>query len=116
MMNIGTCCPTEAVLREEEETPTALQCLDTMMQCWISWGGYPTEIVADRGLNDRGIFAREFSASGAYCSKTSLEVLYQLGVTERHDDIRKHVASKEVEAKRAIELEEMARMTAGANL
>eukprot|EP00973_Karenia_brevis_P018201 2499847-Karenia_brevis.AAC.1 len=71
-----------------------------MMQYWISWGGYPTEIVADRGLNDRGIFANEFSAAGAYCSNMSLEASYQLGVTEKHDDIWKHVASKVVEAKR----------------
>eukprot|EP00973_Karenia_brevis_P056239 7821265-Karenia_brevis.AAC.1 len=69
-----------------------------MMQCWISWGEYPTEIVADRGMNIRGVFAKEFSAAGVYCSKTSPKA-YQLGVTERHDYIRKHVASKVVEAK-----------------
>eukprot|EP00973_Karenia_brevis_P008508 1150277-Karenia_brevis.AAC.1 len=70
-----------------------------MMQYWISWGGYPKEIVADRGLNNRGIFAKELSAAGVYCSNIGLEAPYQLGITERHGDIWKQVASKVVEAK-----------------
>eukprot|EP00973_Karenia_brevis_P096030 12430305-Karenia_brevis.AAC.1 len=68
MVDTGTRYQIEAVLREGRGTPTSLRCLDTMMQTWISWGAYPKEIVADRGLNNRGIFATELSAGGVYCS------------------------------------------------
>eukprot|EP00973_Karenia_brevis_P085376 11847813-Karenia_brevis.AAC.1 len=64
IVDTGTRYPIEVVLREGKGTPTSLQRLDAMMQYWISWGGYPKEIVADRGLNNRGIFAKELSAAG----------------------------------------------------
>eukprot|EP00973_Karenia_brevis_P021213 2914662-Karenia_brevis.AAC.1 len=64
IVDTGTRYQIEVVFREGKGTPTSLQCLGAMMQFWISWGGYPKEIVADCGLNNRGIFAKELSAAG----------------------------------------------------
>ena len=48
MVCIGTGFQIEALSREGHGTPTSLQCLDTVMQYWISWAGYPKELTADR--------------------------------------------------------------------
>ena len=99
MVCIGTGFQIEALLREGHGTPTSLQCLDTVMQYWVSWVGYPKELTADRGLNNRGIFCKELSAAGVYCGSTGLEAPYQLGKVERHGDIWKKIAAKVIETK-----------------
>ena len=97
MVDIGTSYQIEAVLRVGHGTPSSLQCLDTFMQNWVSWAGYPDELVSDRGLNNRGIFVKELSAAGVYCGSIGLEAPYQLGKVERHGDIWKKIAGKVIE-------------------
>ena len=56
-------------------------------------------MVTDRGLNNRGVFAKELSAAGVYCASIGLEAPYQLGKVERHGDIWKTIAAKVIENK-----------------
>ena len=35
----------ETLLRAGHGTPSSLQCLDAFMQYWVSWAGYPDELV-----------------------------------------------------------------------
>ena len=64
------------------------------MTHWVSWAGLPKQIVADRGLNNRGVFLKEMSAAGVNCGIIGLEAPNQLGKTERHGGMWKDVAEK----------------------
>ena len=97
MLCMGSGCQIEVVLREGKGTPTSSQCLDTFMQHWVSWAGYPSEVTCDRGLNNRGIFAKELAAAGVYVGNIGLEAPYQLGKVERHGDMWKKVAGRTVQ-------------------
>ena len=60
----GTGFQLEVLLRVGKGTPQSSLCLDVFMNHWVSWAGYRKELVTDRGLNNRGIFAKELSAGG----------------------------------------------------
>ena len=66
------------------------------MTHWVQWAGYPKYIVADRGLHNRRIFAKELSAAGVYCGNIGLEAPYQLGKVERHVDTWKKLMGRVV--------------------
>eukprot|EP00973_Karenia_brevis_P041771 5781933-Karenia_brevis.AAC.1 len=76
MVDRGTRFQIESVLREGKGAPNSPQGLDILMQYWVSWAGYPKEIVAGRGLNNRCISSKELSAAGVYCSSIGLEAPY----------------------------------------
>ena len=76
LVDIGTGFQQEVYLRMGHGTPTSLQCLDSVMMKWVSWAGYPSNLVTDRGLNNRGVFVKEMSAAGVNCSNIGLEAPY----------------------------------------
>ena len=94
---LGVGFQVEVVFREGHGTPTSSQCLDAIMQHWVSWAGYPKVLVCDRGLNNRGVLAKEMSVAGVYVNMIGLEAPYQIGKVERKGDIWKKVASKVIE-------------------
>ena len=110
LVDIGTAFQIEVVLRLGHGTPSSLQCLDAFMQYWVSWAGYPDELVSDRGLNNRGIFVKELSAAGVYCGSIGLKAPYQLAKVERHGDIWKKIASKVIETKNLTGMKSMMRL------
>ena len=87
MVDLGATYQIQAVLRECHGTPTSLQCLDAFMSYWVCWAGYPRQVVADRGLHNRGVFSRELAAAGVYTANIGSEAPYQLGKVERHGDV-----------------------------
>ena len=91
MSCMGTGFQTVVYLCVGKGTPKSSDCLDVVMTHWVQWAGYPKYIVADRGLHNRGIFAKELSAAGVYCGNIGLEAPYQLGKVERHGDIWKKI-------------------------
>ena len=111
----GTGFQIQAILREGHGTPRSVECLDAVMLHWVSWAGYPKEISADRGLNNRVIFRKELSAAGVYCGSIGLEAPYQLGKTERRGGMWKDVAVKVIVSKNIVGWEAMSRMTAEIN-
>ena len=52
--------------------PTSEQCLDMFNSIWAVWAGYPKEVHADRGLHNRGQFARFLGANGIPISPIGL--------------------------------------------
>ena len=83
----GTGFQLEVLLRTGHGTPQSSLCLEVFLNHWVSWAGYPKELVSDRGLNNRGIFCEELSAAGVYCGSIGLEAPYQLGKVERRGDV-----------------------------
>ena len=80
------------------------------MQHWVSWAGYPTEVITDRGLHNRGVFARELAAAGVYCASIGLEAPYQLGKVERRGATWKTGAAKVIESRSISGIRAMAAM------
>ena len=82
------------MLRQGHGTPSSSECLDAFMFFWVSWAGYPKEIVCDRGLNNRGAFKKGLDANGVYLRNSGLEAPEQIGRGERHGGILKDNAKK----------------------
>ena len=87
MLDFGTSMQIEVVLKAGHGSPKSSHRLDLVMQRWVSWAGYPKETLADRGLNNRGVFSKELSAAGVYTGHIGLEAPYQIGKVEKlgHD-------------------------------
>ena len=83
MVDVGASMQIEVVLRAGHGSPKSAHCLDVVMQQWVSWAGYPKEISADRGLDNRGVLSKELSAAGVYTGNIGLEAPYQIGKVER---------------------------------
>lgn len=83
MVELGTSFPIEAVLRRRRGTQESAHCLDVVMQHWVSWAGYPKEISADSGLNNRGVFCKELSA--AECIAETLDWKHLLSMVRCND-------------------------------
>ena len=96
MVCMGTGFQIVVYLGVGKGNPKSSDCLDVVMTHWIQWAGYPKFITADRGLHNRGIFAKELSAAGVYCGNIGLEAPYQLGKVERHGDIWKKIMGRVV--------------------
>ena len=114
MVDLGTSFQIEAVLRKGHGTPKSAHCLDVVMR-WVSWVGYPKEILADRGLNARGIFCKEMSAAGIYCGSAGLEAPDQLGKVERLGNNWKKTAVGVIEAKEIRVLDQLRLLAAKVN-
>ena len=79
MVCMGIGFQIEVLLREGHGTPTSSECLDAIMQYWVAWAGYPKEAVSDRGMNNRGVLAKELSAAGVYPASIGLKLPTNLG-------------------------------------
>ena len=77
-------------------TPTSKLCADVFMQAWVSWAGWPRDVVSDRGLHNRGYFARMLGAHGICPRNIGLESPEQLGRVERHGGLWKQVAKRTI--------------------
>ena len=77
------------------------------MQAWVSWAGWPKHIVTDRGLHNRGLFARALGSRGISIKNIGLESPEQLGRTERHGGMWKATAKRAVHAQKVKGTDEM---------
>ena len=87
--------------------PSSKVCADAFMLHWVSWAGWPKEVVVDRGLHNRGRFARMLGAHGICPRNTGLESPEQLGRTERHGDMWKMTAKRAIVSKKIIGADHM---------
>ncbi len=81
-------------LREGAGQPKSRECAEAFMERWVSWAGWPKNLVCDRGLHNRGRFSRMLGAHGICPRNIGLESPEQLGRTERHGDIWKMNAKR----------------------
>ena len=81
-------------LKKGHGTPSSKLCAEKFMTHWVSWAGWPTEVKVDRGLHNRGYFARMLGAHGICPRHAALESPEQIGKTERAGDIWKMNAKR----------------------
>ena len=74
--------------------PSSSECLKAFQQAWTNWAGWPKKVVTDRGLHNRGVFARTLGTMGTEIRNTALESPEQLGRTERHGGMWKATAKR----------------------
>ena len=78
--------------------PSSRLSAQAFMQAWVSWAGWPKHIVTDRGLHNRGLFAKALGSRGISIKNIGLESPEQLGRTERHGGMWKATAKRAVHA------------------
>ena len=61
---LGTDFQIVTFLGEGPGNPSSKTCSDAFMQSWVSWAGWPKHVRVDRGLHNRGHFARMLGAHG----------------------------------------------------
>ena len=83
-------------------TPSSRLCGEIFMQSWVSWGGWPREVVSDRGLHNRGYFSRMLGAHGICPRNIGLESPEQLGKVERRGGTWKKVAKRVIHAQKLV--------------
>ena len=87
-------------LLEGEGTPKSSHCAKAFMSAWVSWAGWPKNVVVDRGLHNRGAFAKLLAAHGICIRHIALESPEQLGRVERHGGMWKAVAKRVIRSQR----------------
>ena len=58
--------------------------MDALIKRWFSWAGYPTSIVCDRGLQNRGVLSQFMDEHNIQVYHTPLESPEGIGRVERH--------------------------------
>ena len=84
MVDMGTCCQLCDVIRAGTGQASAARCLKVLRKRWLSWAGYPTQVVCDRGLHNRGIFQEHLTAPGVSVHHAPLETPEAIGRVEGH--------------------------------
>ena len=87
-------------LREGKGTPKSQECLDAFMLGWISWAGWPEQVITDRGLHNRGVFAKTLGANGIAIRNTGVEAPEQLAAVERHGGLWKDLAKRTITSRK----------------
>ena len=75
-------------------SPSSKLCGHTFMMQWVSWAGWPKNVVIDRGTHNRGYFSRMLGAHGICPKNIALESPEQLGKVERKGQMWKMVAKR----------------------
>ena len=68
------------------------KCLSKFQSSWTTWAGWPAFTTTDRGLHNRGVFARSMLLNSTFQRSSGLESPEHLGRGERHGGILKKVA------------------------
>ena len=75
MVDMGTCFQLCEVIRAGTGQASAAQCLEVLHKRWLSWAGYLTQVVCDRGLHNHGIFQEYLTAHGVSVHHAPLGIL-----------------------------------------
>ena len=62
IVDVGTRYHQAEIVRHDGGQPTSMKCLQAFLNSWVKWAGLPTTVTTDRGLHNRGIFARYLAA------------------------------------------------------
>ncbi len=94
IVDTGTSFHQAAVVSVGGGQPSSHTCWKKFQKVWAQWAGFPVMITTDRGLHNRGSFARGMTANGVYMRQAALESPWQLGKGERHGGILKILMKK----------------------
>ena len=78
--------------------PSSRTCFEAFRARWVSAFGWPETVTCDRGLHNRGYFAKALAAGGVHLRNVGLESPHQLGRAERHGGTLKLMIEKVVTA------------------
>ena len=67
ILDLGTTFQQVVLLRQGHGSPSSRECLDSFVSLWVSWAGWPQTLSCDRGVHNRGVFARTLAQHGS-CS------------------------------------------------
>ena len=91
---LGTTFQQAILVREGGGQLPSSQCYELFETHWAQWAGYPKEVISDRGLHNRGSFAKSLSARGIQVINVGVEAPEQIGRVERHGGILKSMVLK----------------------
>ena len=69
--------------------PTSIRCFEKFQSRWTHWAGFPNYLIADRGLHNRGEFAKGLKANGVVIRQAAFESPEMIGCGERRGGILK---------------------------
>ena len=72
--------------------PPSSKCLSKFQSHWTTWAGWPAFVSTDRGLHNRGVFARAMVHNGTSQINSGLESPEHLGRGERQGGLLKKVS------------------------
>ena len=103
----GTSFHLIALVSVGKGTPLSSKCYKKFLRVWTTWAGFPRFVTCDRGLHNRGAFARGLSSNGVYLRQGALEAPENIGRGERHGGIIKTVMKPIIKHHHAIGKEQM---------
>ena len=68
--------------------------MDSFVSLWVGWAGWPQTLSCDRGVHNRGVFARTLAQHGVLIRQAGVESQEQIGRVERHDGLFKAVLKR----------------------
>ena len=107
IVDTGTSFHQAAVVSVGGGQPSSLTCWKKFQRVWSQWAGFPVMVTTDRGLHNRGSFARGLTANGVYMRQAALESPWQLGKGERQGGILKILMKKLIADQHASSKEEV---------
>ena len=90
----GTVFHLVTVVAEGVGQPTSTACFRKFMKTWVSWANWPKVVSSDRGLHNRGNFAKGLEAHGVYLRQAGLENPEGIARGERHGGMWKETFRK----------------------
>ena len=94
----GTAFQVSVIVMEGTGVPNSGKCFEKFESRWASWAGFPHIFTTDRGLHNRGKFAKGLKYNGVYLRQAALEAPEHIGRAERQQGILKAVLKKIIKA------------------
>ena len=89
ILDLGTTFQQVVLLRQGHGSPSSRECLDSFVSFWVGWAGWPQTLSCDRGVHNRGVFARTLAQHGVLIRQAGVESPEQIGRVERHGGLFK---------------------------
>ena len=96
ILDLGTTFQQEVLLRQGHGSPSSRECLDSFVSLWVGWAGWPQTLSCDRGVHNRGDFARTLAQHGVLIRQAGVESPEQIGRVEQHGGLFKAVLERMV--------------------
>ena len=93
-LNLGTTFQQVVLLRQGHGSPSSRECLNSFVSLWVGWAGWPQTLSCDRGVHNRGVFARTLAQHGVLIRQAGVESPEQIGRVERHGGFFKAVLKR----------------------
>ena len=96
ILDLGTTIQQVVLLRQGHGSPSSRECLDSFVSLWVGWADWPQTLSCDRGVHNRGVFARALAPHEVLIRQAGVESPEQIGRVERHGGLFKAVLKRMV--------------------